>query len=200
MTGLTVSGLGFAREDEWIFRNLSFEVGNGHCLLIEGSNGSGKTTLLKVLAGLLEAQEGTLECVPHASNGSSRLAYMGHQMGLKDDLTSIENLRFIIELSGLPDVSLDTTLAAVGLDGYQDAPARRLSAGQRKRLALARLVHDTGSLWLLDEPYANLDTEGAGMLSGLIRTHLNGDGVALITSHGNISPELPGLSAFRLNA
>ncbi|WP_425478819.1 heme ABC exporter ATP-binding protein CcmA [Dokdonella koreensis] len=184
---LEARGLAFARNEEAIFGPLGFRLYAGDVVLIEGDNGAGKTTLLRVLSGLLEAEgEILLDGEPLTLARLARqVAVLGHQPGLKTDLTPLENLRFAIGVSGLrPGVSPRMALGSVGLEGYEDVPARQLSAGQKKRVALARLLLVPAALWLLDEPYANLDRGGIDLVNRLLDTHARRGGAALVTSHG----------------
>lgn len=185
---LEVRGLAFARNDEPIFGPLDFHVNAGEAVLVHGANGRGKTTLLRVLAGLLTAQAGAvmIDGEPADREAVSRsCALLGHLLGHKGELTAEENLRFARGLFGQRQgISPVTALAAVGLAGFEDSPARQLSAGQKKRLALARLLLVPSRLWLLDEPYANLDLEGIDLVNRLVAHHLGRGGAALITSHG----------------
>ena len=185
---LEARGLIFARNDEPVFGPLDFALNAGEVVLIEGDNGSGKTTLLKVLSGLLEASAGEVRL-----NGepltlarlSHQVALLGHLPGLKGDLTPLENLRFAVGVFGLRSgITLHMALASVGLEGYEDVPTRQLSAGQKKRVALARLLLVPAALWLLDEPYANLDREGIVLVNRLLDMHARRGGTALVTSHG----------------
>lgn len=185
---LQARGLRFSRNDEPIFGPLDLEVGSGEALLVHGGNGSGKTTLLRVLAGLLDGAQGEI-FVDGERAGRDRIAQvsalLGHLLGHKGELSASENLRFAIGLYGCRGgITVDMALASVGLAGFEDAPARQFSAGQRKRLALARLLLVPARLWLLDEPYANLDLAGIGLVNRLIERHLAKGGAALITSHG----------------
>lgn len=184
--------LKFSRNDESIFSPMTFTLYPGEVLLIEGDNGSGKTTLLRVLAGLLDATEGELLGVgDYASHNSVALAFLGHTGGLKLNLTASENLRFRVRLSGIrAGVSIASALKSVGLDGLEDTPIRLLSAGQRKRAALATILVAPAALWLLDEPYANLDREGHVLVDRLLETHTLRGGGAIITSHGMQVPTL----------
>lgn len=185
---LAVSGLSFARNDDPIFGPLDFHVDAGEAVLVHGANGRGKTTLLRVLAGLLSAQTGDvrIDGLRASRDAIARTCtLLGHLLGHKGELTAEENLRFTRGLFGQrPGISPVTALAAVGLAGYEDSPARQLSAGQKKRLALARLLLVPARLWLLDEPYANLDLEGIDLVNRLVAHHLGRGGAALITSHG----------------
>ena len=185
---LEARGLRFARNDELVFGPLDLHVGAGEALLVHGGNGSGKTTLLRVLAGLLDGAEGEIR-VDGQRAGREQIAQvsalLGHLLGHKGELSASENLRFAIGLYGCRSgINVDLALASVGLAGFEDAPARQFSAGQRKRLALARLLLVPARLWLLDEPYANLDLPGIDLVNRLVARHLARGGAALITSHG----------------
>src|SRR5262245_31678242 len=153
---IAARGLRFARNDEPVFGPLEFSVDAGEALLVQGDNGSGKTTLLRVLAGLLRADEGEIDIDGHPAGPVRRaraIAYLGHLPGLKADLSALENLNFLCGLHGRRRAQLpENALAIVGLAGYEDALARQLSAGQKKRLSLARLWMSPAPLWLLDEP------------------------------------------------
>jgi heme exporter protein A len=180
--------LGYARNEEPIFGPLDFSLHRGEVVLIEGDNGSGKTTLLKLLSGLLEPTSGQvlLHGTPLTlAKLSHQVALLGHLLGLKLELSALQNLRFAIGMGGIrPGITAQLALASVGLDGYEDQPVRMLSAGQRKRVALARLLLVPAALWLLDEPYANLDREGIELVNRLLDLHARRGGAALITSHG----------------
>jgi heme exporter protein A len=185
---LEARALSFSRNEESIFGPLDFALHPGEIVLIEGGNGSGKTTLLKLTSGLLEPTSGdillhgtplTLAMLSH------QVALLGHLLGLKLELSALENLRFAVGLGGLrTGITPRLALASVGLEGYEDQPLRTLSAGQRKRVALARLLLVPAALWLLDEPYANLDREGIELVNRLLENHARRGGAALITSHG----------------
>jgi heme exporter protein A len=185
---MQVRGLCFSRNDEPVFGPLDFALAGGEALLVLGGNGAGKTTLLRVLAGLLPAGAGTVQMQGravdrhHLARGS---AYLGHLHGHKADLGAAENLAFAAALQGAGRrANIQAALAQVGLAGHDDTPARRLSAGQNKRLALARLTLQDAPLWLLDEPYANLDLDGIALVNRLIQGHLAAGGAALLTTHG----------------
>ncbi|WP_442965310.1 heme ABC exporter ATP-binding protein CcmA [Pseudomonas sp. CGJS7] len=185
---LQARGLRFTRNDEPVFGPLDFAVDAGEALLVQGDNGAGKTTLLRVLAGLLRAEAGSIELDGHASDPARRaraIAYLGHLTGLKADLSAAENLDFLAGLQGRRrSQQAADALAIVGLAGYEDALARQLSAGQKKRLSLARLWMSPAPLWLLDEPYANLDLEGIELVNRMVQAHLREGGAALVTTHG----------------
>jgi heme exporter protein A len=176
------------RNDEPVFGPLDFAVDANEALLVQGDNGAGKTTLLRVLAGLLQLDQGEvlIEGRPaDASHRSHAMAYLGHLPGLKADLTALENLEFLCGLHGRRGRLLpDQAMGLVGLAGYEDALARQLSAGQKKRLSLARLWLSPAPLWLLDEPYANLDLDGIELVNRMVQAHLQDGGAALVTTHG----------------
>lgn len=185
---LAVRGLAFSRDDTPVFGPLAFAVDANEALLVQGGNGAGKTTLLRVLAGLLRADAGEvwIDGVPARNDLRSRfISYLGHLPGLKADLSALQNLEFLCGLHGRRRAqTTDASMAIVGLAGYQDAPLRTLSAGQKKRLGLARLWLSPAPVWLLDEPYANLDLDGINLVNRMVQAHLRGGGAALITTHG----------------
>lgn len=184
---LQATGLRFSRNDEPVFGPLDLAVDTGEALLVQGGNGAGKTTLLRVLAGLLRADDGEVRIDGRPATPVERagvIGYVGHLPGLKGDLTALENLDYLCGLQGRRDASLADALDIVGLAGYDDALARQLSAGQRKRLSLARLWLSPVALWLLDEPYANLDLDGIELVNRLIEAHLREGGATLLTTHG----------------
>ncbi len=195
-------GLAHAREDERIFGPVDFALATGGVLLIEGDNGAGKTTLIRLLAGLLEPSEGELrwrggDYVDGFAAGQMLL--LGHHLGIKPDLSPLEHLRFRVALDGLrAGISPHAALRSVGLEGFEDMPARALSAGQRKRIALATLLMGTATAWLLDEPYANLDREGHTLVDRMLDAHCRRGGAVALTSHGMIEPAVAQVTRLRL--
>ena len=185
---LAAHGLGFSRNEQRVFGPLEFAVDAGEALLVQGGNGAGKTTLLRVLAGLLRQDQGNIRIEGQAADASLRaraIAFLGHLPALKSDLTALENLQFLCGLHGRRRGQLPgNALGLVGLGGYEDTLARQLSAGQKKRLSLARLWLSPAPLWLLDEPYANLDLEGLELVNRMVQAHLRAGGAALLTTHG----------------
>ncbi len=185
---LAARGLTFTRNDAPVFGPLDFAVAGGEALLVQGDNGAGKTTLLRVLAGLLRADAGEVDIDGQPARSSLRaraIAYLGHLPALKGDLDTLQNLDFLCGLHGRRARQLPgNALAMVGLAGYEDTLARQLSAGQKKRLSLARLWLSPAPLWLLDEPYANLDLDGIDLVNRMVSAHLRGGGAALVTTHG----------------
>ncbi|WP_027079948.1 heme ABC exporter ATP-binding protein CcmA [Luteimonas mephitis] len=185
---LRARDLRFTRNEMPVFGPLDFDVDAGEALLVQGDNGAGKTTLLRVLAGLLAADAGAISIQGRLTSPASRaatLAYLGHLPALKADLSALENLEFLCGLHGRrPTQTLEGAMAVVGLSGFEDSPARQLSAGQKKRLSLARLWLSPAPLWLLDEPYANLDLAGIELVNRMVQAHLREGGAALVTTHG----------------
>ena len=185
---LQAAALAYARNAEPVFGPMDFALRPGEIVLIEGDNGSGKTTLLKVLSGLLAPTSGTITLHGEPltlARLSHQVALLGHLLGLKTELSTLENLNFAVGLGGIrAGITPTLALASVGLEGYEDQPVRTLSAGQRKRVALARLLLVPAALWLLDEPYANLDRGGIELVNRLLDNHARRGGAALITSHG----------------
>lgn len=188
---LEASALAFYRQDEPVFGPLDFSLAAGEIALVEGDNGSGKTTLLRILAGLLHVDEGELRWRGEPWQRDSHLGdilFLGHHLGLKGDLSARENLAVAAGLYGRRDgLSSGDALREIGLAGYEDEPVRRLSAGQKKRAALVRLLLLPATLWLLDEPYANLDRAGIELVNSLLARHAARGGAALVTSHGAVS-------------
>ena len=185
---IAVRGLRFARNEQPVFGPLDFTVDAGEALLVQGDNGAGKTTLLRVLAGLLRADGGEIDIDGQPARASLRaraIAYLGHLPALKADLSTLENLHFLCGLHGRRRGQMPgNALRIVGLAGFEDTLARQLSAGQKKRLSLARLWLSPAPLWLLDEPYANLDLEGINLVNRMVQAHLRDGGAALLTTHG----------------
>lgn len=188
---LEAQALSFHRQDEPVFAPLNFQLHAGELALIEGDNGSGKSTLLRMLAGLLHVSEGALlwRGQPlHRDRCAGEILFMGHQLGLKADLSPRENLRHVTGLHGRRgDSDIGESLSSIGLHGFEDEPLRRLSAGQKKRAALARLLLSPATVWLLDEPCSNLDRAGIALVNRLLENHIADGGAALVTSHGAVS-------------
>ncbi|HEY8587160.1 MAG TPA: cytochrome c biogenesis heme-transporting ATPase CcmA [Rhodanobacter sp.] len=188
---LEARALSFYRQDEPVFAPLDFQLFAGDLTLVEGDNGSGKTTLLRMLAGLLHIGTGILHwrgAPLQRDHCAGDILFLGHQLGLKADLSARENLEVAAGLHGArAGHDAASVLARIGLRGYEDEPIRRLSAGQKKRAALARLMLLPGALWLLDEPYANLDRIGIALVNDLLQRHTADGGAAMVTSHGTVS-------------
>jgi heme exporter protein A len=192
------SNLACVRGGREVFRGLSFTVDTGETLLVTGPNGAGKSSLLRMVAGLLRPQQGRLELEGSDSERTlgEQAHYLGHQDALKPSLSVRENLSFWTALLGGKADKSDVALAAVGLDGLAQLPAIYLSAGQRRRLAVARLIAIERPIWLLDEPTSALDATAQAILIDLMRAHLAGRGLILVASHGPIG--LDGAKELRL--
>lgn len=180
---LSVSHISLERYFEPVFKPVSFNVEAGKLLLVTGANGSGKTTLVRILAGILRPSEGEF-----SFTGSSRV-YLGHKPAIKDDLSVEENIGFMQDFDGRNQANPAEITQRLGLRRVAAQPARTLSAGQRKRCALARLLFEDAGLWLLDEPYSNLDREGMAMLDSMLRAHLQSGGACIMTTHGSLRPD-----------
>jgi heme exporter protein A len=194
---LVASDLGCVRGGRQVFRELSFAVGAGEALLVTGPNAVGKSSLLRLVAGLVRPQQGQLELAggdPELTLGE-QAHYLGHLDALKPSLSVVENLTFWVDFLG-GQAKGAAALAAVGLGALAHLPATYLSAGQRRRLSLARLIAVERPIWLLDEPTSALDASGQTMLAELMRAHLAHGGLILAATHGPIG--LDGIMELRL--
>jgi len=198
VSAIEATGLACSRGDSRLFRDISFSLAPGEWLAVRGANGSGKTTLLRCVAGLTRLDCGEVKWNGKpvrevASDFRAAMLYAGHAPGIKDELTAAENLRDALALRGTrpDDAVIDDALKAVGLEKHRRIPARRLSAGQRRRIGMARLTLDSASCWILDEPLAALDSQGESMFAGLLATHLQRGGCALIATHHDIGATPP---------
>ena len=183
---LSASQISFERYFAPVFQPVSFELEAGRLLLVTGANGCGKTTLIRVLAGILHPSSGKLE------NTARGMAYVGHYLAIKDDLSVTENLRFMRDFIGTSSRAVEEVIGEVGLGRVAEQLARTLSAGQRKRCALARLLLSENEMWLLDEPYSNLDQEGVEMVDTMLKQHLQAGGGCILATHGAHRPSWRG--------
>jgi heme exporter protein A len=180
------------RGERHVLKGVSVALGARELVHISGPNGSGKTTLLRVVCGLLRPEQGAVSWFGKsiASAGSeyqAALAYASHEPALKGDLTALENLRFAVGLKRrVTAADLRAGLERTGVAACADLPARVLSAGQRRRVAMARVLAMSASLWLLDEPFTNLDAAGADLVSGLLQEHVQQGGLALVVAHHDL--------------
>src|ERR1019366_10136882 len=199
-TVLRAEGLTAIRGERLIFRDVSFTLPAGGALILAGRNGAGKSTLLRLLAGLVRADAGRLlwnetDALLDRTEHGARVALLGHQDALKPGLTEAENLAFAARLSGR---DVGEALAALDLVELAELPARMLSAGQKRRLALARVSLSAAPLWLLDEPTLGLDDMAVDRLGFLLTRHRDGGGMIVAATH--VSLPLRGAETLRLNA
>ena len=186
---LAATGLACFRGDRLLFRDLSLRVDAGQALQVRGPNGCGKTTLLRILCGLTLPEDGTIRwrgrvLRSHDPDYLRDLRYIGHSDGVKLALSPRENLRIAMALdTGADEAALETALAHLVLADFMDVPCRTLSAGQRRRVALARLTLGGARLWMLDEPFTAIDSAGTNAVHALLEAHLDGGGCAVLTSH-----------------
>ena len=187
------------RDDRVLFEGLAFELVSGQVLLLEGKNGSGKTSLLRILCGFREPDAGQVYWCGDAINDSqyyADMAYVGHLDGVKKELTVLENLKVSLAL-GLPgQYSIQQALTKVQLANYDDVLVQALSAGQKRRLSLARLLITQNSVWILDEPFTSLDKQGIALIETLMSEHCANGGMIVLTSHHDI--DLHGVDVQRI--
>jgi len=177
-----------------VFANLNFAVERGEALIVTGRNGAGKSTLLRVIAGLLRVAAGRIALAGGGEDASlaEQTHYLGHLDAAKPALTVTENLAFWADMLGVrADAAIAHALEAVELDALADLPAAYLSAGQKRRLSIARLLAVKRPLWLLDEPTSALDAPSQVRLAGFMREHLAGGGMIVAATHGPIGLDAP---------
>jgi len=190
---LSVAGLHLWRGERHVLRGVSFTAEPGQCVLLTGKNGAGKTTLLRAIAGLLDPEEGQVQWRGAAARANrdefhSEVAYLGHEPPLKGDLTGRENLHYSIGIRRTlsPD-EIDAALARTGARDFADRAVRTLSAGQRRRVALAGVLLTEALLWLLDEPTTNLDADGQQLVATLIEEQLARSGIVVAAVHHSLA-------------
>ena len=175
---LSAADIGMIRGERLLFREVSLSLAPGEAIVLRGPNGAGKTTLLRILAGLTQAETGTIDRnAPHH--------WVAHRDGLKPHETPREHLTLWARAWGQSTTDIEPLLDKMGLSRPSDVPAKHLSAGQRRRTALARLHLEYRPVWLLDEPLTALDSEGRTLLLGMIEQHRQSDGVVVAAVHGD---------------
>ncbi len=190
---LEVKQLQCIRGDRQLFSNLSFSLNESQLMMLEGRNGSGKTTLLRALCGLYLPDEGEIlwknESIKKQDEAyRSELLYLGHLNAIKADLTVLENLRINTLLAGerIADSVLMQALDNIGLYAFEDFPSSQLSQGQKRRVALARLLVSKAKLWILDEPFVALDVAAVEQLQSTIANHVDNGGMVILTTHQEV--------------
>ncbi|ELA7313663.1 cytochrome c biogenesis heme-transporting ATPase CcmA [Vibrio alginolyticus] len=202
---LEVSNLTAIRDERVLFENLQFEIKPGELVQIEGRNGTGKTTLLRIVTGLGDREEGVIKWKGEEVEKSrdvfhQDLLFLGHQTGVKRELTALENLRFYqsIQNNRSSDEEIFIALTQVGLAGREDVPVAQLSAGQQRRVALARLWLSEQILWILDEPLTAIDKQGVKVLESLFASHADNGGIVVLTTHQDMFADSPKLRKIKL--
>jgi heme exporter protein A len=193
---LSASGLTLFRGERCLFTELEFALNPGAMLLLEGKNGCGKTSLLRAIAGLLEFEEGDVywdgvEVRKQRQVFHAAVAWVAHRTGLKGDLTLVENLRFESNLRAQKDTDFDAVLQRLGIERLKKLPLRALSAGQQRRVSLARLLLSHVPLWLMDEPFTNLDRQGRALVMDLVDEHLASGGMCVMAAHQDVEISAP---------
>jgi heme exporter protein A len=187
---LITENLECTRDDRLLFNGLSFSLASGEVLQIEGPNGSGKTSLLRILSGLRRADEGSVKWqgveIRHARDDYySSMVYIGHLPCIKNDLTTLENIRVLLDTrsQSVSSSEVEQALASVGLAGFEDVAGKALSSGQRRRVLLAFLLLADAKLWILDEPLTALDVKGVDLVESMILEHRENGGSVIFTTH-----------------
>ena len=191
---LEIQDLCCERGDKRLFEKLNFTLSPGSLLYVEGPNGTGKTTLLRSICGLFTPESGKIlwqgeETRSLGETFFSEVLYLGHHNSLKLDLTGIENLHFTLAIDGIKtnENQLLDALEQIGLAGYEDLPVRVLSQGQKRRVALARLLLTQSPLWILDEPFTALDVTAVDQLQSTIADHVTNGGMVVLTTHQEVA-------------
>ncbi|NND54847.1 MAG: cytochrome c biogenesis heme-transporting ATPase CcmA [Gammaproteobacteria bacterium] len=194
----TLSGdnLTLIRGERCLFEGLSFAVSSGELLLLEGRNGCGKTSLMRAIAGMLSLEEGEVfwnnqPVHKQRQTFHGQLVWLAHRTGLKGDLTMVENLHFEKALRAQSSRDREAVYRRLGIERLKSLPLRSLSAGQQRRVALARMLLADVPLWLLDEPFTNLDREGRALVMELAEAHLKSGGLCVMAAHQDVEIDAP---------
>ena len=191
---LEIANLACSRGDRQLITGLNFSLEAGSLLYVEGRNGTGKTTLLRAICGLFLADSGEIrwngeETRSLAEEYTKEVVYLGHHNGIKNDLTGLENLRISTVLDGdeVSEKQIWAALKKMGLAGFEDLPTKVLSQGQKRRVALARLLLNDSRLWILDEPFTALDVAAVDLLQSVIAEHVEKGGLVILTTHQEVA-------------
>jgi heme exporter protein A len=189
---LSASNLACIRGDRLLFETLDINIAAGDIVQVEGPNGAGKTSLLRILSGLSQPYDGKVyfqdkKITQYREIFHQDLLYLGHLPGVKDEMSAQENLEFNLALHGLNSDTAEATLAEVNLFGFEDALAAHLSAGQHRRISLARLWQSQAKIWILDEPFTAIDKLGVEKLEKLFLQHADNGGCVILTTHQDLS-------------
>lgn len=198
---LNVKNLACWRNDRALFTDLNLSLTPNNVLFLQGENGSGKTSLLRILCGFRLADDGEINwdsnLISSYPEYFQNISYVGHKNGIKDELTVEENLNLMRSVATASNIETEIVLKQIGLFKQADVLTRLLSAGQKRKLALARLMMTNNSFWILDEPFTSLDKASVGFFESLIKQHINKGGMLILTSHHDI--DLSGLSVNHFN-
>lgn len=191
---LSATDLTLFRGERCLFKHLDFALNPGELLLLEGQNGSGKTSLMRAIAGLIEFETGEIHwngkpVREHRQEFHGTLVWTAHRTGLKSDLTLVENLSFESRLRSPSGADFEEVLERLGIRRLKRLPVRSLSAGQQRRVALARMLLSEATLWLMDEPVTNLDRDGRRLVMDLVSEHLAEGGLCIMAAHQDIDVE-----------
>ena len=191
--GLAVKSLTCERGYRELFNDLNFELSSGEILHIKGENGSGKTSLLRIIAGLALPVSGQIsfagyDCRKYRSEYNEQLAFLGHKLGIKLELSPVENIQSYCELgNACTQQDIFNVLSKVGLYGFEEMYCNQLSAGQKRRVALAQVILSDTKLWILDEPFTSLDVVGVEYFLQRIQQHVEQGGMVLLTTHQEVN-------------
>jgi heme exporter protein A len=188
---LEAENLTCLRDDRLLFESLSFQLESGEAIVLEGRNGTGKTSLLRILCGLRRPDEGEVRWKGQSIEKNfvdyhRHMVFVGHMDGVKKELSAQENLRLSRSLCGAGPMPIEQALDTLKLSGFEDVPTQYLSAGQRRRVALARLLVTDSRVWILDEPFTSLDKSGVELVEQLMDSHVQKGGALVLTSHHDV--------------
>ncbi len=193
---LSATDLTLIRGERCLFTGLGFALETGQLLVLEGQNGSGKTSLLRAMLGMLELETGEIcwngEPIRRVRQSYFRsVVWLAHRVGLKADLTLVENLQFESALRPVANTDFNAVLERLGIDRLKKLAVRSLSAGQQRRVALARVLLSDAPVWLMDEPFANLDRDGRQLVTEILAQHLASGGMCVMAAHQDVVIDAP---------